>query len=896
MQTIIRNLENTINKKWLEKHIKELYTIERRQTFPAYQAAAKYVYDLLTKESFEAEFVDVPADGKTVYQDKRMPIGWDVSNMKLTLVSEVAGIKNSVIADYTQNPLSAVKHSVSTPEGGIMVRLVTEEQMKCGEDVSGQLVLLENGTRPQGEIIEMLLDLGAIGWVADYCENPLDAPDTVSWTNAGTETVSWHVQADDRDFIAFNITPRVGHHLRKAVQNETVMVNVESDGRRYETTLPFVTGLLKGESDKEIWITAHLYEPLIDDNSNGVTGAVATLKALRHMSEKGDIKLKYSVRVIFASELYGFASAADYFGGDLSEKTIAGINYDGMPGSKEKGKYRSLSVYEAPEIKGNALNVLLHSVCDAYKNLHTESAFTINSSRCMDDLALGDSTVGVPMTWFIHGKYKLSYHHNSILADDYLDIDLFFDSLIPAASWVCAAASLSGDTIRAILPDALKYAQEFLQERASDCLRFSTDAKKRINYFYKREYERITDFKRWADIPEIYETAQKITVPELKNTFEKEEKNDRPFYDALNTKSWFDYCDEFIFTRLTCGLPTDMTKIKERRKQKMRGMFVYYPVAELLSGMDGKKTLKTIIEEYEWRSNRILPQELIRTCLYECINLAEHGYLRMEAKNTVRRSDIEKAFCKLGIKQGETLVVHSSMSGLGYIEGGADTVKDAIQSVIGEAGTFMVPIFSSPYIMLEGEVNKSLKFRPYDMRPDGALRDKAVTTGEFPKELIKKKGIIRSNHSTHEWLAMGKNAKELMDGHGFFDAPAGETSPLHKALKKNGSVIFFGCRLASNTFLHYLEYIATDIPKPATIKYIIEDGKLKTGFLEKQYPGKRDFYRVSDGEFYDKAIKKGLKIYSAECGIGHIYRIELKNLFDIGMEMIKEDPNVTVGK
>lgn len=721
-------------------------------------------------------------------------------------------------------------------------------------------------------------------------------PDTVSWTNAGTETISWNVQADDRDFIAFNITPRTGHHLRKAVQNKTVRVNVESDGRRYKTTLPFVTGLLKGESDKEIWITAHLYEPLIDDNSNGVIGAIATLKALRNMAEKGQIELKYSVRVVFASELYGFAAAADHFGGNLSHKVIAGINFDGIPGSKEKSGNRSLDVYEAPDAPGSALNVIIRSVCDAYKAIYPEASFNIFPSRCMDDLALSDLTIGVPMVWFIHGKYKLNYHHNSILSEDYLDINLFFDSLMPAASWVCAAATLTEDTIRAILPDALNYAQAFLKERAADKLRLGTDANKRMQYLYTKEYERILDLTQWADIQEIEDTARKIVLPEPENTFEEEEKKTRPFYDASNTKTWLEYTDEFIFTRLTCGLPTDMTRIKDRRKQKNRGLFIYTTTAELLCRMDGKKTLKTLIEEYEWNKNRIIPDKDIRTYLYSCINLAEHGYLKMEVKNPVREADIKKALCELGIKDGETLVVHSSMSGLGYIEGGTDTVTEAIKNIIGEDGTFMAPIFSNPYIMFDGEVNKSLSFRPYDMRSDGALRDKTITTGEFPKELLKKEGVVRSNHSTHEWLAIGKNARELMEGHGFFDAPAGKTSPLHKALEKDGSVIFFGCRLASNTFLHYLEDIATDIPKPATIKYIDKEGRLRTGFLEKQYPGKRDFYRVSDGEFYDKAIKKGLKIYSAECGIGHIYRIKLRNMYEVGMEMIKEDPYVTVGK
>ena len=85
-----------------------------------------------------------------------------------------------------------------------------------------------------------------------------------------------------------------------------------------------------------MWLLAHLYEPLIDDNSSGVIGCIAILKALREMVRQGKIRLKYSVRVVFASEMYGFAAMADHYGGDLSQRTIGAINMDGMNASKEK--------------------------------------------------------------------------------------------------------------------------------------------------------------------------------------------------------------------------------------------------------------------------------------------------------------------------------------------------------------------------------------------------------------------------------------------------------------------------------------------------------------------------------------------------------------------------------
>ena len=142
MKDFIATFEAMFDKVWLREHILNLYRIERLQTFPAYQRAAEYTYDLLKKEGFQAELLNFPADGKTVYQDKCAPLGWDVSTMRLTLETAVPGISDPVIADFQREPLSAVKHSVATPPEGTVTNLVTEAQMKAGEDVAGALVLL----------------------------------------------------------------------------------------------------------------------------------------------------------------------------------------------------------------------------------------------------------------------------------------------------------------------------------------------------------------------------------------------------------------------------------------------------------------------------------------------------------------------------------------------------------------------------------------------------------------------------------------------------------------------------------------------------------------------------------------------------------------------------------
>ena len=53
--------------------------------------------------------------------------------------------------------------------------------------------------------------------------------------------------------------------------------------------------------------------------------------------------------------------------------------------------------------------------------------------------------------------------------------------------------------------------------------------------------------------------------------------------------------------------------------------------------------------------------------------------------------------CGLGVEAGETLLVHSSVSSLGWVAGGAQAVVEGLQAVVEPAGTLVVPTFTGQY-------------------------------------------------------------------------------------------------------------------------------------------------------------------------------------------------------
>ena len=166
-----------IDMDFVMRETEALAAIEYPQTFVARRNATKYVEALLKKEGFEDTLVvDFPADGKTAYQDKRMPISWDVTKAKLTILSNVPGLERKVIADYEEHPYSIAWGSVSTPEGGQRVRIIPESEVFMGEDARGALVLIDAGKSPR-ESLSALLDLGAIGFVTEPFVGAVEAPD-----------------------------------------------------------------------------------------------------------------------------------------------------------------------------------------------------------------------------------------------------------------------------------------------------------------------------------------------------------------------------------------------------------------------------------------------------------------------------------------------------------------------------------------------------------------------------------------------------------------------------------------------------------------------------------------------------------------------------------------------
>jgi aminoglycoside 3-N-acetyltransferase len=177
--------------------------------------------------------------------------------------------------------------------------------------------------------------------------------------------------------------------------------------------------------------------------------------------------------------------------------------------------------------------------------------------------------------------------------------------------------------------------------------------------------------------------------------------------------------------------------------------------------------------------------------------------------NMIRYHDIEKGLRELGLKNGDTLLVHSSLCSFGSVEGGPDTVIQALLDVIGSRGNLVMPTLSF------SSINEQDPFFDVNETPS----DCGIVTETFRK----RPGVIRTVHPFSSAAVFGPDASYLAEDHA--PTPCGIDSPYYKVYKLRGYSLFMGVGFKSNTLFH----VAEEIETPPYMRYkFFQDVKVKT--------------------------------------------------------------------
>ncbi len=166
----------------------------------------------------------------------------------------------------------------------------------------------------------------------------------------------------------------------------------------------------------------------------------------------------------------------------------------------------------------------------------------------------------------------------------------------------------------------------------------------------------------------------------------------------------------------------------------------------------------------------------------------------------------------LGLEAGQTVLAHGSLSSLGWVCGGAPAVVDALQRLVGETETIVMPTHSpgnrDPTDMEHPPVPRSWydtireQMPPYrpDVTPTQGMGAIAECFRSCP-------GTHRSAHPQHSFAAWGAHSRVVTEEHPLHYS-LGEESPLARVYDLDGDVLFLGTSHATNTSLHLAEYRA----------------------------------------------------------------------------------------
>lgn len=176
----------------------------------------------------------------------------------------------------------------------------------------------------------------------------------------------------------------------------------------------------------------------------------------------------------------------------------------------------------------------------------------------------------------------------------------------------------------------------------------------------------------------------------------------------------------------------------------------------------------------------------------------------------------------IGVEAGQVLLVHSSLSALGWVAGGAQAVVMALMEVLTDAGTLVMPTHSTGNSDPLNWENPPVPPTWHDtIRAHMPAFDRKLTPtrgmGIIAELFRHAPDVRRSDHPAMSFAGWGRYAHAITADHRL-NSGLGEDSPLARVYDLEGKVLLLGVGHDRNTSLHLSEYRA-EWPGRKVIKY-----------------------------------------------------------------------------
>lgn len=177
------------------------------------------------------------------------------------------------------------------------------------------------------------------------------------------------------------------------------------------------------------------------------------------------------------------------------------------------------------------------------------------------------------------------------------------------------------------------------------------------------------------------------------------------------------------------------------------------------------------------------------------------------SRQPVSISGLTDQIRELGVTAGGVLIVHTSFSRVGPVEGGPLGLIRALQAALGPNGTLVMPSMTDD-----------------DDHPFDARRTDCLGMGVAADMFWRMANVLRSD-SPHAFAAVGPEAHRITADHPL-DVPHGLNSPVGRVYDLDGQILLLGVGHDANTTIHLAEALAGVRYRRRKSLAIIEGGKL----------------------------------------------------------------------
>ncbi|MBT3379384.1 MAG: hypothetical protein HN742_32930 [Lentisphaerae bacterium] len=740
--------------------VSEIVNTDRWNSFDQFPKTTETILRAFSNQGLETESCRLQTGG-------RMGTGrWliqEASEIQSATLRVVAPTQQP-LADYHDNPWSAIQWGCSTPSAGLTCSVRVVDSWKELERIPqhglrGTFVLTR--LSPAGNHFRWA-NTGAAGLI---CDAPVKGcPDATCWGKFGWGGLPFGTSHSRLPGIM--LSKNTGKALRALLRSDDgvrlhMNVRVRSGVGHHDV----VSGILSGRADPqdEVWAIAHSCEPGAIDNASGISVCAEALQILSAAIQAGLVPAPLrSIRALAGFECYGFF---EYL---ISQKRLqsplAGVCVDCV-GAKGELCDHTLTWHDTLPSAAGFVNTLGF---DALNLAFSAEATGMTLKRApftsTEDTMIGDPRYGFPCPYL--GSFPYRTYHSSADTPGLLDPRILRNCAVGVAAYLYQLANADSRQVQSFATRAAGEAISQVNE-ASDAATvmmavqgFRANATRLPRWFWGGEH------------------AELLNGMELHSNTIQQCAGDR--LADISTDTSTPSADQRIPFRRVPLAPTYENvppDIRERFKEAGVHKWTLY-------WADGTRTLGDIHQlacaerGKDYRLSQVV-------AFFEA--MAEIGYIDLPPSADVFcRQDLVADLRELGVGPGMDLMVHSSLSAIGCVRGGADSVVDALLEAIGPQGTLLMPSFNHKAADVYNPLTTP------------------TTNGAIADAMWRRSEAARSNHPTHAVAAIGPKAEPWCADHiriGVWSAD----SPIGQLIHSGGYILALGVDHRSSTAYHVAE-------------------------------------------------------------------------------------------